>query len=513
MQEHLIKGKEVLKILINNGFEAYFIGEIVRSSIMGLECDVVDITTSATPSAIKGIFYTHEIKVASDDTLELSYDDCSFLLHTFVTQQNTPTKILNKHYSKNLLDDLACRDYTINAIAMSHSGKLTDISDGYEDIRKHKIRIIGNGRLRYTNEPILLIKAFSLVSELNFNISYKTKLAIRMKSKLFENISIEQFYPELVKTLNGAYCKKALDMMIKTKFYKHIPSLRRGLKALQRNYHKATFEELLIMSFVLNGGINEKYAEFVDDFAMLKQIYHLAVSNPKAKYDDMILFSNGLDICLESNRINWLIGKSLKKERKIKKKYQALKIKKVCDLTFKGEDIVKMIAPQYEPQIPAIIDEIVLAVLEGRLQNSPKAIEAFTIDLLKKMNIPYDLRRPYVPVQQLHQEERRTNENVPKTLLEQDYTAHRLSMLEQRVNEQDRLIRESGEKLAQFKEASNKEKVEKVVKENIDLINNDKSLQNFVKDKDDFSKKLNEFMTEYLKNEENNRKDDNNEEN
>ena len=227
----------------------------------------------------------------------------------------------------------------------------------------------------------------------------------------------------------------------------------------------------------------------------------------------MILFSNGLDICLESNRINWLIGKSLKKERKIKKKYQALKIKKVCDLTFKGEDIVKMIAPQYEPQIPAIIDEIVLAVLEGRLQNSPKAIEAFTIDLLKKMNIPYDLRRPYVPVQQLHQEERRTNENVPKTLLEQDYTAHRLSMLEQRVNEQDRLIRESGEKLAQFKEASNKEKVEKVVKENIDLINNDKSLQNFVKDKDDFSKKLNEFMTEYLKNEENNRKDDNNEEN
>lgn len=506
MQEQLSKGKEVLKILINNGFEAYFIGEVVRNSILGFDSKRVDITTDATPSAIKGIFYAYETKATSDDTLELLYDGFSFWLHTFVAEQNTSSKILNKHYSKNLLDDLACRDYTINAIAMSHSGKLTDAYNGYEDIHKKKIRLIGKGKIRYANEPFLMIRAFTLISELNFNLSFLTKRAISKNVKHFDTIPMKQIYPEIVKIIEGKYAKKALDMMVKTKFYKHIPSLRRGIKRLHTSYSKVSIEELLLISFVLNGAINDQYEELVSSFSLIKQVYQLAMSNPKSKYDEMILFSYGLDICIEANKINWILGRSCKKERKITKQYQALKIKKVCDLAYKGEDILKIVAPQYAPQIPSVIDEVVLAVLLGKIQNTPVAIESFVTEELKKLHIPYDLSQPYRPVTQTMKKELPKIGSIRETrsegALEEDYTAHRLNMLEQRVNEQDRMIRESDQKLQQLEEQKAKETVDKIVRRNMDLLQSN-DMGNLFKDKDDFSKKLNDFMMDYIKNEDN----------
>ena len=64
--EHLERGKEILKILINNGCEAYLIGEAVCNTILEIPFEEVEITTSATPDMVKGIFAEYKVEKESD---------------------------------------------------------------------------------------------------------------------------------------------------------------------------------------------------------------------------------------------------------------------------------------------------------------------------------------------------------------------------------------------------------------------------------------------------------------
>ena len=83
MTEHLERGKEILKILINNGCEAYLIGEAVCNTILNLPFQEVEVTTSATPDMVKGIFNEHKVEDEADGYVRLYYLGYQFLIGTF----------------------------------------------------------------------------------------------------------------------------------------------------------------------------------------------------------------------------------------------------------------------------------------------------------------------------------------------------------------------------------------------------------------------------------------------
>ena len=74
MQGYLNKGKELLKILINNGFEGYFYGETVRNSIKGLDCDHVDIITSASVDELSRILVKYNFTPINKNSSYLNMD-------------------------------------------------------------------------------------------------------------------------------------------------------------------------------------------------------------------------------------------------------------------------------------------------------------------------------------------------------------------------------------------------------------------------------------------------------
>lgn len=382
-EKYLEKGKEILKSLINNGCEAYFTGEIVRNKILGIDFNTIEICTSATPENVRSIFTNNRVEVISDGLVKLYLGELEYIIGTFKEEVRSESrKTLQSHYSKSLIDDLHRRDFTINAMAMSHSGKVTDALNGYEDLQKKRIRAIGKPRLRFNEEPIRILKAFRLVSELGFKIDKATYSAIK-GNKQMTNVKVDAMAEELKYIINGPNFRKALAYIVDSGAYRRIPVLGNEFKRLNKKYRAESIDTILGCAFVQNKGIDEAFLSMSSNIQTLKRVVDLALVTPKSQYDTLLLFNYGLEVCQQANYINVLLGTAKRQSRKIKKEYSLLPIKRVCDLAFKGEDILKLTNNLEGPYIQEVLDEIIYKVLFNQLPNDYDAIKIFTVGLLK----------------------------------------------------------------------------------------------------------------------------------
>ena len=547
---YLDRGKEVLKILISNGYEAYFIGGVVRSAILGVDCDLIDITTSATPDAIKMIFAKNgrvdDYKPGSVKLKFLSYD---FVLSTFRKEEyadrRTPVRY---HYSKSLLEDLSRRDYTMNAIAMSHSGKLTDAFDGFKDIKTGKVRTIGKPRVRFREDPMRILRGIRFVSELGFELAKGLNSAMKQQSRLLINADLEDVCYELSKIANGKNAKKAFKLLVSTNVYKYIPSIRKGTAKLASQYTKLSFEEFLLLCFVMNEEIDDRYLDYVDNIETFKRTHNLILTNPKCKFDTITLFSYGLESALSANKINRLLKRSHNSDKNIKKAYDALIIKKTCDLAFKGQDILEVAKGQSSEYIQVLVDNIVYKVLTRELPNDYEQIKSYCLAELERNGFTeYDAKEDYeyhngivgkmiadenaeglISVEELektlngpvieandfvvtgkpanYQEQNLETNNNSYSSLEKDVTEHRIDMLEKRLNEQQQQIHEKDAQLEALMKESRQTKIKKdvdeMVKGNIDLINDMDYLDVSDEDKQELSKKLRKIYLDFINNSE-----------
>lgn len=319
MNEFQSRGKEILKILINNGYEAFFVGESVRNIILGKTLKGIEITTSAHIEMVKKLFNDCLINDIDENIIELEYAGFIYVVKSFTTNVFKDNKSTIKHYSKNLLDDLSSRDFSINAIAMSNSGKLTDAYDGYDDIQNKLISHIGNAKERFYKDPSLMIKAFVLMSELNYKLAKKTKKAIKRRKKYLMQCNINLLLDDFKKMFEGVYVKKAISSICKTNVYKVIPEFKKVLKRLSISYKKQTFEEVLLMADILNGKLTDAFKDYIENYDEYIKVYDLVLANKNSKYDQLTLYSNGLNVCLKANKINYYLGRTRKK-RKINNK-------------------------------------------------------------------------------------------------------------------------------------------------------------------------------------------------
>ena len=100
-EKYLEKGKEILKSLINNGCEAYFTGEVVRNKILGIDFNIIEICTSATPENVRSVFTNNRVEVISDGLVRLYLGEFEYIIGTFKEEVRSESrKTLQSHYSK-----------------------------------------------------------------------------------------------------------------------------------------------------------------------------------------------------------------------------------------------------------------------------------------------------------------------------------------------------------------------------------------------------------------------------
>ena len=209
-----IRPDGIIKRLRSSGYEAYFVGGCVRDTLLERSIHDWDITTSALPEQILSCFEHCVPTGIKHGTVTVFYDRFEAEVTTFRTDGNYsdsrhPEQVT---FVRSLAEDLARRDFTINAMAMDEDGSIIDLYGGTEDLRRKLIRCVGEPNLRFREDALRMLRALRFSAQLGFDIETETREAICMNAHLSEHLSAERVRDEMEKTLCSPNPQKLDDM-------------------------------------------------------------------------------------------------------------------------------------------------------------------------------------------------------------------------------------------------------------------------------------------------------------
>lgn len=192
--------QSVLAALESAGYEAYVVGGSVRDALRGVEPHDWDVATNATPEQIQTVFkhtlYENRFGTVVVRLGELDIEVTTYRVDGEYSDHRRPSTV---SYTSSLIEDLARRDFTINA--MAYRDKLIDPFDGAYDIQRRLIRTVGHPNDRFNEDALRMLRAVRFASTFGYHIADRTRDGIRAKANLAGNLSGERVQQELVKML------------------------------------------------------------------------------------------------------------------------------------------------------------------------------------------------------------------------------------------------------------------------------------------------------------------------
>jgi tRNA nucleotidyltransferase (CCA-adding enzyme) len=194
---------KILDTLEKAGFSAYIVGGAVRDMIMGKQPHDFDIASSARPEQIQQLF-PHTIDTGiKHGTVTVIENKTGFEVTTYRSDgaYNDSRHPDSVRFMPDIKDDLARRDFTVNAMAYSPSLGLVDLYGGQEDLRRGIIRCVGNAKERFREDALRMMRAVRFSAVLDFELDADIQTAIRELSGLICRVSVERIRDELNKIL------------------------------------------------------------------------------------------------------------------------------------------------------------------------------------------------------------------------------------------------------------------------------------------------------------------------
>ena len=197
-----------------HGYKAYMVGGCVRDMLLGKNPKDYDIATNAKPEKVMSIFPNNVPTGLKHGTVTV-VGKTNIEVTTFRKESNydgrSPETV---EFVDDLEEDLARRDFTINAIALDPiRGGIIDPYDGGKDIIKKIIRCVGDPNERFKEDALRVFRAIRFVSQLGFVLEDSTFQGVKENYKQLKNISMERRRDELVKLLNGEFVVPGLLLM------------------------------------------------------------------------------------------------------------------------------------------------------------------------------------------------------------------------------------------------------------------------------------------------------------
>lgn len=251
--------QSVLTKLHDAGFEAYAVGGCTRDLLLKQTPKDWDITTNAKPEEIQQVFpksfYANQfgtvtvLTKAEDPTLR-EIEITTYRIETTYTDQRHPDSV---SFTKNLEEDLARRDFTINAMAMAQADSsiskaahsitlestvITDPFGGLKDLNSKLIRAVGNPQERFSEDALRLMRAVRFAAQLGFSIEGNTKQAIKAQASSIKAVSQERIRDELVKIVMSDKPEMGMNLLQETGLLAYIlPELQEGVGVGQNKHH------------------------------------------------------------------------------------------------------------------------------------------------------------------------------------------------------------------------------------------------------------------------------------
>lgn len=247
----------VAEVLEKAGFEAYLVGGCVRDLVLQRTPKDWDITTNANPEEIQSLFpetYCNNdygtVGVVNedveDDRLKV-VEVTPYRSEGEYTDRRRPDKV---EFGVSLEEDLKRRDFTINAIAFRiHDEKLVDLFDGEGDLRKKRLKTVGDPDERFAEDALRMMRAVRLSAELNFAIEAETMASIAKNSALLSHISSERIQAEFLRIIDSNNPMLGVAMLEKLGLIDHIlPEIKESIGCEQGGIHAYDVYEHLLRS-------------------------------------------------------------------------------------------------------------------------------------------------------------------------------------------------------------------------------------------------------------------------
>ena len=195
----------IIKTLENRGFEAYLVGGCVRDMLLGKDPKDFDITTNALPEQIKSAFEKTIDTGIKHGTVTVIINGMPFEVTTFrndgdYIDKRRPETV---NFVSDLREDLARRDFTVNAMAYNRTKGIVDCFGGREDLKSKTVRAVGDPEKRFSEDALRIMRLVRFCSVLDFVPEKKTYKAAKKLCKNLRFVSAERIFAEFSKLLVG----------------------------------------------------------------------------------------------------------------------------------------------------------------------------------------------------------------------------------------------------------------------------------------------------------------------
>ncbi len=193
----------ILDTLKKAGHRGYVVGGCVRDALMGNTPGDYDVTTDAAPERVRSLF-EHTIPTGERfGTITVLIDRTAVEVTTFRTESGyadnrRPALVA---YDATLKDDLARRDFTINAIAYAPEEGFIDPYGGREDIAAQTVRCVGKPEERFCEDALRILRGVRFCATLGFTAESGTLLAMIQNAPRLRNISAQRIRDELARVV------------------------------------------------------------------------------------------------------------------------------------------------------------------------------------------------------------------------------------------------------------------------------------------------------------------------
>ncbi len=209
-----ISAFKVMNRLNQSGFTSYLVGGGVRDLLLGNQPKDFDVATDATPEQVKSLFRNSRIIGRRFKIVHVRFGREIIEVTTFRGQNSDSNhhvvsetgQLLRDNVYGDMESDAWRRDFTANALYYSiKDNNIYDYTSGINDIRNRQLRMIGDPTIRYTEDPVRILRAIRFAAKLGFSIEANTEAPIREQANLLTHVPPARLFDEILKLFLSGY--------------------------------------------------------------------------------------------------------------------------------------------------------------------------------------------------------------------------------------------------------------------------------------------------------------------
>jgi poly(A) polymerase len=202
------------------GHKAYVVGGAVRDLIAGIVPKDYDVATDATPDQVRAIFRRSRIIGRRFQIVHVMFGAETIEVSTFRAAHDDDTvkdehgRVLRDNVWGSQAEDAARRDFTVNALYYDPSNETVyDYHHGVADLQAKTMRMIGEPRARYREDPVRMLRAVRLSAKLGLTLDPALSAPIKEMADLIENVPAARLFDEMLKLLFSGHAVECVKRL------------------------------------------------------------------------------------------------------------------------------------------------------------------------------------------------------------------------------------------------------------------------------------------------------------